>query len=321
MRLSQAITRFVRDHFAGRELAAKTESAYRADLEQFADFAGADMPLRKLGRELVERWAAQLQIAGYAPSSARRKLMALRAFCKHWARVGDLRESPFWRMESSAVLAEKPRTCLTEKALRALETRARRAMAEAAKRKRRCRPTAAPTFLALRNLALVQLLSATGLRVSEACALDLKDYDDGASVLSVTNPRGHRREILILSAAAARTLRQYAGERRRVEGTGLPFFINAKGGRLSTQAVLDLLTRLRREANITQPVTPRVLRHTVERGLLTKRVDERVVLAYLGKTTLSDTSPVAQVTTLYAVGELRKYRPGLRRTPACVSTS
>lgn len=308
MLLRQAIPKFMRDYFSRRELAAETQTAYGADLAQFLSFAGTGAALDGLDRNLVERWASRLRREAYSPATIRRRLMALRAFCTYWAREGGLAESPFWRMELSSPAASPPPRTLTAEELRALVERSQAELAEAPALSGSPSPSE-PGFRALRDLALVELMTATGMRVGEVSALDAASFNADRGTLAIAGPRRRRREIAALSAAATDTLRRYAAARGKVETRETAFFINAQRGRLSTQGISNILAGLRRRAGVTQHVTPIMLRHTMERDLLSQGVDVRVVLAFLGKSTLTTEGWRGNVTKGHAAAELSKFRP------------
>jgi site-specific recombinase XerD len=132
---------------------------------------------------------AHLRTEGYAPASMRRKVVVLKVFCSYWVRMGVLKESPFWRVKLSFGRIEQLPRALTEDEMRELLVQAGEsrsaaevprkgsALAKSMERWASCR-----SYRALRNLALIDLLFATGMRVGEASALDIEDFSVAESV-------------------------------------------------------------------------------------------------------------------------------------------
>jgi site-specific recombinase XerD len=101
-------------------------------------------------------------------------------------------------------------------------------------------------------------------------------------------------------------------EMRARVGTDSPaLFVNASGGRLSTQGITNVIARLRREARIKRHVTPHMLRHTVATLLLKNGVDIRVVQEFLGHASIATTQRYTHVTKEHMVRVLRKRHPSL----------
>lgn len=312
MKLATAVDEFIKGYFAARRRAAHTVKAYSSDLAQFAEFAGARSSLSSLRFDLVGRWVERLRASEYSDTSIRRKTAALRLFCSYWVRKGELAESPFWRLE---LRLESPGTepeTLGRRDVVAIIERARRVRAEAdgevkARRARGGRGSRGPTrFQALRDLALVELLFATGMKPGEVVSLDVGDFVAGESLFKVQGSGGRERLAFVLDEAAARAQVEYLAARSGVEAESGALFLNFAGGRMTTQTVLNVLARLCREARVGRRVTPSLIRHTVERTLLEKNVDQRVVLEFLGKTSLAGGRRRPRVSREHMVGELRK---------------
>src|SRR5205085_4677149 len=177
MELKDARVDFLKGYFSTHDRRQKTRAAYHSDLTQFQQFAGRKTELLGVNGTLIEGWAAHLRQDEYSPASIRRKMVALRVFCSYWVRKGVLPESPFWRVKLSIGRIEQlPRT-LTEKEMYSLLAQARRNHAAERKGKSiESADVAGTRYRALRNLALVDLLFATGMRVGEVSALDTADF-------------------------------------------------------------------------------------------------------------------------------------------------
>jgi site-specific recombinase XerD len=320
MQLSQACTKFVSGYFSTNERSKKTKDAYRADLTQFCEFAGADPLLKSLSGALIERWCAHLRQREYSPTSIRRKMVVLRVFCSYWVRKGSLRESPFWRVKLSYGRVEQLPRALSAREMRKLLTQARKnnsqaAADEEALAKAGLLRAASPEYRSLRNLALVDLLFATGLRVGEVSSLNVQDFFMRESVFRVKGKGGRDRLAVVVDEETVRVQRRYLDVRVRIETPSPALFLNSSGRRLTTQGIANVIARLREEAGIKRHVTPHMLRHTVATLLLCNGVDIRIVQEFLGHASIATTQRYTHITKEHLVGVLRKRHPSLGMRP------
>lgn len=315
MQLSQASTEFLAGYFSTHQRRVKTKAAYSSDLRQFRTFTGEDCGLHSLGPVAIENWAAHLLEEGYSPASIRRKMVTLRVFCSYWVRKGALPESPFWRVKLSfGRIVQLPRT-LTEGEMRALLNQARinYSTAEGANASSNG-PPSFRTYRALRNLALVDLLFATGMRVGEASALDVRDFVLEEAVFRVQGKGGRDRLAFVVDEETVRVQEEHLKVRTNVARESPALFLNSSGKRLSTQGIANMISQFRREAGIERHVTPHMLRHTVATLLLRNGADIRVVQEFLGHTSIVTTQRYTHITKEHLIGVLRKHHPsfGLR---------
>lgn len=318
MQLDQACTEFLSGYFSTHERVKKTKAAYCSDLTQFRMFAGEDLDILSLGSALIERWAANLQQEAYSPASIRRKMVALRVFCSYWVRKGTLAESPFWRVKLSFGRAELlPRT-LTRREIRKLLAQARRdpSVGDACPNVAEATPipskkASSRGYRAIRNLALVDLLFATGMRVGEVSALDLRDFVLEEAVFKVRGKGGRNRLAFVVDKETVRIQREHLKVRAQLDTASTALFVNPFGERLTTQGIADVIARLCRGAGIEKRVTPHMLRHTVATLLLHNGVDIRVVQEFLGHTSIVTTQRYTHISKEHLIGVLRKRHPSL----------
>jgi integrase/recombinase XerD len=318
MQLTLACTKFVRGYFSTNERTKKTKAAYRSDLMQFNVFAGEDLLLKSLSGVLIERWCAHLRQQGYSPTSIRRKMVVLKVFCSYWVRKGSLRESPFWRVKLSYGRVEQLPRALSASEMRKLLSQARRnnSSATAVLNDEGPAPLASlrvssPEYRALRNLALVDLLFATGLRVGEVSSLDVQDFFVRESVFRVKGKGGRDRLAVVVDEETVRIQRKYLEAREQIETRSPALFLNSSGKRLTTQGISNVIARLCEESGIKRHVTPHMLRHTVATLLLRNGVDIRIVQEFLGHASIATTQRYTHVTKEHLRGVLRKRHPSL----------
>jgi integrase/recombinase XerD len=324
MHLSQACVKFLTGYFSTNERAEKTREAYLSDLAQFRAFAGEETLLKSVSGSLIERWCAHLRQNDYSPASIRRKMVVLKVFCSYWVRKGSLRESPFWRIKLSYGRVEQLPRALSAREMRKLLSQAGRNNSSAAASLNGQGETpsvspraSSPEYRSLRNLALVDLLFATGLRVGEVSSLNVQDFFVRESVFSVKGKGGKHRLAVVVDEETVHIQRKYLEARKRIDTRSPALFLNSSGGRLTTQGIANVIACLREEAGIGRRVTPHMLRHTVATLLLRNGVDIRVVQEFLGHASIATTQRYTHVTKEHLVGVLRKRHPslGMRAKP------
>lgn len=318
MQINQASTEFVAGYFSTHDLSAKTKVAYSSDLAQFRAFVGEDLGLLSIGAAVVENWAAHLRQEGYSPASIRRKMVTLRVFCSYWVRKGTLPESPFWRVKLSFGRIEQLPRALTAGEISALLDQARKTYSTAELSHKPDGETEPHSeqfsfgcYSALRNLALVDLLFATGMRVGEASALDIRDFLVEEGVFRVQGKGGRDRVACVVDEETVRIQQKHLAARRCFETSSPALFLNMSGQRLSTQGIANVIAQFRREAGIERHITPHMLRHTVATLLLRNGADIRVVQEFLGHTSIATTQRYTHITKEHLIGVLRKHHPSL----------
>jgi site-specific recombinase XerD len=173
------------------------------------------------------------------------------------------------------------------------------------------------TYRAVRDLAVVDLLFATGIRVGEASTLDVEDFAAQEGVFMVKGKGGRHRLAFVVQAEALQIQQNHLVARASVETDSHALFLNASGKRLSTQGIAKTIARLRREAGIERHVTPHMLRHTVATMLLRNGADVRVVQEFLGHASIATTQRYTHITKEHLIGVLRKFHPSASLKLAC----
>jgi integrase/recombinase XerD len=306
MQLKEAVERFLVGYFATCRRSLKTRIAYRMDLTQFGAHCGAPKTLESIGVEGLERWAAELTARRYASASVRRKFATLRVFYGYWVRKGELDTSPLWKIRLDLGCERRlPRSLTGADAKRLVEL----AWSKIGEPPPRVGNPADARFRALRNLAVIELLFATGVRVGELVSLTLGDWrEEDASFL--VNGKGFRQRLAVLpDERSAAAFRQYFAKRVALNLDHGAIFVNASGGGLSTQGVARILARLADEAKIEQRVTPHMIRHTVATLLLRYGADIRVVQEVLGHSSITMTERYTHVSKEHLRSTLNAYHP------------
>ena len=318
MLLVQAIDEFFNGYFSTHERSAKTRVAYRSDLNQVAAYAGNDFALVSLNASFIENWAADLRLRSYSPASMRRKMVVLKVFCSYWVRKGVLNESPFWRVKLSfGRIPQLPRS-LSAAEIRDLLLQAKQSHCAAnIPRKGAVLAKGNPQrglinqYRPLRNLALVDLLFATGMRVGEVSGLNLKDFGVSESIFRVNGKGGRDRLAFLVDDQSRRIQQEHLQLRSRISSDSQALFLNASGSRLSTQGIANIISQFRKDAGIERHITPHMLRHTVATLLLRNGADIRVVQEFLGHASIATTQRYTHISKEHLVQVLRERHPSL----------
>ena len=317
MQLKQAVDDFVIGYFSTNQRSSKTRTAYELDLRQFLKFASEQLSLKLITPTLIEEWAAHLRQQQYSPASMRRKVVVLKVFCGYWMRKGELTESPFWRVKLSFGRIEQLPRALTESEIRDLLAQAAQIKVSdiprkgAALAKRKELTVSSLEYRELRNLALVDLLFATGIRVGEASALNIDDFDINELVFRVKGKGGRHRLAYVVDTQTVSIQLQYRQARSRIAADNPALFLNSSRQRLSTQGIANIIAQFRKDAGIERNITPHMLRHTVATLLLRNGVDIRVVQEFLGHASIATTQRYTHVAKEHLIGVLRKSHPSL----------
>lgn len=312
MLLAQAIEDFFTGYFSTRDRSAKTKAAYRSDLDQFAAHAPDHFTLNALTPLYIEGWANDLRLKNYSPASMKRKMVVLKVFCSYWVRKGALSESPFWRVQLSFGRIKQLPLALSETEVRGLLSEAKRheAAAHVARKGSVLAKGASMTsYRAIRNVALIDLLFATGMRVGEVSSLNLADFMDGEGVIRVRGKGGRDRLAFLVDEQSFHVQRQHLQARAKLRSEDIALFLNPAGRRLSTQGIANIIAQVRKDAGIERHITPHMLRHTVATLLLRNGVDIRVVQEFLGHASISTTQRYTHITKEHLVRELRERHP------------
>jgi len=319
MQLKEAIADFVNGYFSTHERSKKTKTAYGSDLKQFGTYAGKEFDLGSLGATLIEAWAAHLRNEGYSPASMRRKMVVLKVFCSYWLRRGSLNESPFWRVKLSLGRIEQLPRSLSETEMRGLLAHAGRTDMREVPRKgpvlARSRSTRSSSrdYRDIRNLALVDLLFATGMRVGEVSSLNVDDFSVTELMFRVHGKGGRGRLAYVVDDQTILIQKQHLEARTQLVSESPALFLNAASERLSTQGIANIIAQFRLDAGIERHITPHMLRHTVATLLLRNGMDIRVVQEFLGHASIATTQRYTHVVKEHLIGELKKRHPSLSR--------
>lgn len=271
-----------------RGLALNTLDSYGRDLRQYEEFLkreGHSDPAA-VSRELILRYLVQLEGEGKATATIARRLAALKAFYQFLVREKRLDADPTADLESPKLKRKLPQV-LTVKEVESILEQPNRS-----------------TAAGVRDRAMLELIYATGIRVSELVNLNLEDVNLEMGFLRCYG-KGSKERLVPLGSWAVRTLREYLqkwrGRLLRDEGE-VSLFVNHHGRRLTRQGFWKIVKKYAEDARIEKEITPHTLRHSFATHLLENGADLRSVQEMLGHADISTT----QIYTHLTKGRLKE---------------
>lgn len=284
-------------HFLAVERVASlnTLEAYSRDIGQFlvyAEASGAASPLA-VNPEHVTSFLGELRGQGLSSASVNRKLAAIRGFYKYLLREARVEENPLARVETARTWMRLPGTLSRDE----MET----LLAQP--------PEATPA--GIRDRAMLELLYATGIRVSELATLTLNRVNRQMGFL-VTVGKGRKERIVPVGQSALGWLGRYIEHARPVflkKKASTALFLNRSGERFTRQGLWKLIKKYAKMAGLERKVHPHTFRHSFATHLLEGGADLRSVQVMLGHTDISTTQIYTHVTRERLKEIHRKYHP------------
>jgi integrase/recombinase XerC len=277
VQLQRTVEEFVVYLSAERGFSAHTVRAYRSDLNDLVTFAGtrAVDTAEELDLELFRDWLWKGSTSGLAKSTLARRSATARSLSAWLRRVGVTPTEPAARLRAPKSDHHLPRVLTRAQVESVFADLA--ALASTG------------DVAAARDLAVVELLYASALRVSELVGLDLGDIDSSRLTARVTG-KGSKERVVPFGIPAQRALIQYLAVREAlVTRPTSAVFLGARGGRLGTRAVYELVASILATIPGSGPSGPHTLRHTAATHLLDGGADLRSVQEMLGHASLGTT--------------------------------
>jgi integrase/recombinase XerC len=275
-----------------RNVSPHTLRAYDTDVTQFLSAVAtadkttaAQVPVRAFTSEAVRNFLGTLHDRGISRASSARRLAAVRTFARYLVREEILAEDPTALVGTPRKEQRLPAHLPVDDVNRLLDAPDR------------------STVIGRRDLAILELFYASGLRLSELVGLDLGDVNLSSRIARVMG-KGGKERLVPFNRAATEAIRRMLPDARASGGLGetgrrgpatrhaprrQPLFVNLRGGRLTTRSVDRIVMRNAREAAIDQGISPHALRHTFATHLLQAGADLRTIQELLGHARLGTT--------------------------------
>ncbi len=290
------------DHLATEKRSSpRTIEAYRRDLSQFCGFLTEHLAkppsladLGGLAAGDFRSFLARRRRDGVESRTLARQLSAVRSLYRHFDRNGILKNTTIGALKGPKIPHSVPRPLTVASA------------------DRLCSGDIAgpevPQWIIARDLAVLTLLYACGLRISEALGIARRDAPLESDVLTITG-KGNKTRMVPVLPAARQAIRAYLDLCPRPLAPGDPLFIGAKGGRLNARNVQLLIARMRGALGLPDSATPHALRHSFATHLLGSGVDLRSIQELMGHASLSTTQIYTEVDRRHLVEQYMKAHP------------
>ena len=272
-----------------------TLEAYSRDLNRYVAFVeqAGIRDIRDISSDTIISFLGDLKGRGLATTSINRSLAALKGFYRYLLTENSIDENPVAHIELAKVWMHLPDTLNREEMALLLKQ------------------PGTKTALAIRDTAMLELLYATGIRVSELVSLGMSNINWNAGCLVVVG-KGNKERIVPIGQTALDCLNRYAGEARQRLAGGRSvndLFLNRSGSALTRQGFWKIVKKYVRKAELNKKVYPHTFRHSFATHLLEGGADLRSVQVMLGHADISTTQIYTHVTRERLRDIHRKYHP------------
>jgi integrase/recombinase XerD len=302
------------EYCAARRLSPHTIRAYQRDLEAFDIFLSTrtTRTLDTASSDSIQQYAQYLSDEKKALGTARRRLAGLRGFYKWAERQGLIAKSPFADLQLRLRRPENLPRPLRASDLRILleYSEMLRPKLEAAARSRI--RLSRSRFLRFGAVVAVEILFATGMRISELAALDVQSVDFAEGTILVHGKGNRQRLVHLVEPYVARLLQTYLRLLVRMTPGASGLIVNSVGRRASPANIRRWIRTLAADCNLEREVTPHRLRHSCATQLLECGVDLRFVQRLLGHRSIATTILYTGVSDASLKAALRKAVPRTR---------
>lgn len=272
-------------------LAGNSLQSYRRDLVRLEEWAArSGKQVEELARTDLRAWIASLSREGLAPSSVSRATSAARGFYRFLMLDGHIKRHPAEDLDTPQGSAHLPRFLSEDEMERLLAA-----------------PDTA-TEEGLRDRAILELMYASGLRISELVSLKTSDVDMDAGLLSC-HGKGSKERRIPVGKSASRWLELYRTARARRSRTHDPrLFVTSLGAPLTRQSVWAAIKRYSERASL-EHVSPHTLRHSFATHLIQRGADSRSVQSLLGHSDISTTQIYTHITDRHLRATYNRHHP------------
>ena len=271
-------------------LSKNTTSSYQRDLNKLSKFLQtADInDFYGLSEEICSAWVADLFQYNVSARSIQRHISSAKGFFNYLKKIGLVTNSPFDLINSPKSPNRLPSVLSPEEVSQLLNFKPKNAQEK-------------------RDLAIIELIYSSGLRVSEAVNANLNDFEDNKNFLRVLG-KGSKTRLVPVGRYAQNAINDWAVEREKLSTNDNALFVNLRGNRISTRSVQERIKNIA----ITQglpPVNPHMLRHSFATHLLESSGDLRSIQELLGHSSLSTTQIYTRLDYQHLIKVYEKSHP------------
>lgn len=292
--MEEALEDFIIYIASEKGLSKNTIEAYRSDIFAFIVFlkeGGIDLP-SKIDSNHIVSFLSKMRLAEYASSSISRNLISIKVFCRFLKREELSTKDAAFYLESPKIWQLIPEVMSYEEVEMLLK---------------------APNLedpSGVRDKAILEVIYACGLRVSEVCKLKINDVDD--THVKVMG-KGNKERVVPIGRPALKALDKYlSSERILWEDEKQEFlFLNKKGKPLDRIWIWKMIKEYAKKAEIQKPISPHTLRHSFATHLLDNGADLRIIQEMLGHSSISSTDRYTHVSYAHLKKSFNQFHPKL----------
>jgi integrase/recombinase XerD len=274
-------------------LSTNTLQSYARDITRLKAWAQKNgKQLEKLERKDLREWIARMSREGLAPSSVARAVSAARGFFRFLMLDGHIKRHPAEDLHTPQRVSRLPQFLTEEEMERLL-------FAPDIK-----------TEVGVRDRALLEVMYATGLRVSEVCGLKTSDVELDAGLVTC-HGKGSKQRRIPIGKSAVHWLQRYASVRTQMGSEALPQLFLHRGRTLTRQAAWAIIKTYAAQAGVPD-ISPHTLRHSFGTHLMQHGADSRSVQALLGHADISTTEIYTHITDLHMRKTYDRFHPRAR---------
>jgi integrase/recombinase XerC len=292
--ITKDINQYIEYIFQVKNLSSNTANSYKRDLLKLSSYMESlgIASYSKITDDIGTGWIGSLFSSNNNPRSIQRHLSSAKGFFKFLKKNSIIESSPFELVNAPKTPQHLPDVLSPEDVEQLLSLK----------------PV---DVLEIRDLAIVELMYSSGLRVSETANIDLNDFEEEMSFLRILG-KGSKTRIVPLGRYAINAIQNWIKEREKYSEKSKALFINLKGSRLSVRSIQLRLKRLALKQGL-PPVHPHMLRHSFATHMLESSGDLRTIQELLGHSSLSTTQIYTKLDYQYLVKIYDKAHPRAKK--------
>ena len=271
-------------------LSKNTTSSYQRDLNKLSKFLQASdiNGFNGLSEEICSAWIADLFQHTVSARSIQRHISSAKGFFNYLKKIGLVTDSPFDLISSPKSPSHLPSVLSPEEVSQLLNFKPKNAQEK-------------------RDLAIIELIYSSGLRVSEAVNVNLNDFEDNKNFLRVLG-KGSKTRLVPVGRYAQNAINDWMVEREKLSTNDNALFVNLRGNRISTRSVQERIKNIAIMQGL-PPVNPHMLRHSFATHLLESSGDLRSIQELLGHSSLSTTQIYTRLDYQHLIKVYEKSHP------------
>ena len=262
-----------------KKLSDNTLQSYNRDIKLYCNYLDAhNMDVVKANEEELNTYLDSLKENGKAVSTVSRNLASLRSFYQYLHRTKVISDDPTLNLESPKIERKLPKVLSSEQVELLLE-------------QPKC-----VDLKGYRDKAMLELVYATGIRVTELISLNMSDIDLENGYIKCVGKNKER--VIPIGSLAVNALKEYVDKSRSIllkDENDQALFVNVNGQRLTRQGFWKIIKQYKTQANIDVDITPHTLRHSFAVHLLENGAELRAIQEMLGHSDISSTQVYAQI--------------------------